>query len=139
MARLSVYDPFAEVFPQLFRGFAAPTRERQTQPLEVRVDVKENASAYTVHAEMPGVAKEDIHVEIDGNRVSISGEVRRENLEKDGERLVHSERYFGSVARSFTLANEIDDDKSEAHFENGVLTLTLPKRAAASSRKLRVN
>jgi HSP20 family protein len=139
MARLSVYDPFAEVFPQLFRGFAAPTRERQAQPLEVRVDVKENANAYTVHAEMPGVAKEDIHVEIDGNRVSISGEVRRENLEKDGERLVHSERYFGSVARSFTLANEIDDDKSEAHFENGVLTLTLPKRAAASSRKLRVN
>lgn len=139
MARLSVYDPFAEVFPQLFRGFAAPTRERQAQPLEVRVDVKENANAYTVHAEMPGVAKEDIHIEIDGNRVSISGEVRRENLEKDGERLVHSERYFGSVARSFTLANEIDDDKSEAHFENGVLTLTLPKRAAASSRKLRVN
>ncbi len=139
MARLSVYDPFAEVFPQLFRGFAAPTRERQAQPLEVRVDVKENANAYTVHAEMPGVAKEDIHVEIDGNRVSISGEVRRENLEKDGERLVHSERYFGSVARSFTLANEIDDDQSEAHFENGVLTLTLPKRAAASSRKLRVN
>jgi len=139
MARLSVYDPFAEVFPQLFRGFAAPTRERQAQALEVRVDVKENANAYTVHAEMPGVAKEDIHVEIDGNRVSISGEVRRENLEKDGERLVHSERYFGSVARSFTLANEIDDDKSEAHFENGVLTLTLPKRAAASSRKLRVN
>ena len=139
MARLSVYDPFAEVFPQLFRGFSAPTRERQEQALEVRVDVKENANAYTVHAEMPGVAKEDIHVEIDGNRVSISGEVRREKLDKDGDRLVHSERYFGSVARSFTLANEIDDDKSEAHFENGVLTLTLPKRAAASSRKLRVN
>jgi HSP20 family protein len=139
MARLSVYDPFAEVFPQLFRGFAAPARERQVQALELRVDVKENANAYTVHAEMPGVAKEDIQVEIDGNRVSISGEVRRENVEKDGERLVHSERYFGSVARSFTLASEIDDDKSEARFENGVLTLTLPKRAAASSRKLRVN
>ena len=134
MARLSVYDPFAEVFPQLFRGFVAPTRERQTQALEVRVDVKENASEYTVHAEMPGVAKDEIQVEIDGNRVSISGEVRRENVEKDGERLVHSERYFGSVARSFTLASEIDDDKSQARFENGVLTLTLPKRAAEIGR-----
>ncbi|MEK9776651.1 MAG: Hsp20/alpha crystallin family protein, partial [Quisquiliibacterium sp.] len=99
----------------------------------------EHASEYTVHAEMPGVAKDEIQVEIDGNRVSISGEVRRENVEKDGERLVHSERYFGSVARSFTLASEIDDDKSQARFENGVLTLTLPKRAAASSRKLQVN
>lgn len=138
MSRLSVYDPFAEVFPELFRGLLAPAKPAGGQALEIRVEVKESAPEYTVTAELPGVAKDDIHVEIEGNRVSITGEVKRESEQKEGERVLRSERYYGSVARSFTLANEIDEAKATAKFENGVLSLTLPKKAAASGRKLAI-
>jgi len=138
MARLSVYDPFAEVFPELFRGLMAPARTPESQALEIRVDVKESQSDYTVHAEMPGVAKDDIHVEVEGNRVSITGEVKRESEQKEGERVLRSERYFGSVARSFVLANDIDESKAQAKFDNGVLTLTLPKKVAVSGKKLTI-
>jgi HSP20 family protein len=139
MSRLSVYDPFAEVFPELFRGLAAPAKPAAGQALEIRVEVKESAAEYAVSAELPGVAKDDIHVEIDGNRVSISGEVKRESEQKEGERVLRSERYYGSVARTFSLANEIDESKSEAKFDNGVLTLKLPKKAAAGGRKLSIS
>jgi HSP20 family protein len=139
MARLSVYDPFAEVFPELFRGFMAPARTPESQALEIRVDVKESPNDYTVHAEMPGVAKDDIHVEVEGNRVSITGEVKRESEQKEGERVLRSERYFGSVARSFVLANDIDESKAQAKFDNGVLTLTLPKKVAVSGKKLAIS
>ena len=138
MARLSVYDPFAEVFPELFRGLMAPARGKETQALEIKVDVKESPSDYTVHAEMPGVAKDDISVEVEGNRVSISGEVKRESEQKEGERVLRSERFYGAVARSFVLANDIDESKAEAKFDNGVLTLTLPKKLVVSGKKLTI-
>lgn len=138
MSRLSVYDPFAEVFPELFRGLVSPARAQAGQGLEVRVEVKESAAEYSVTADLPGVAKEDIHVEIEGNRVSISGEVKRVSEQKEGERVLRSERYYGNVARSFTLASEIDESKAVAKVENGVLTLTLPKKAAATGRKLTI-
>lgn len=138
MARLSVYDPFAQVFPELLRGVLGPTKGAERAPLEVRLDVSEAAGEYTVHAELPGVEKEGIHVEIDGNRVSISGEVKRHTEQKDGERVLHSERYYGSVARSFTLAADVDEGKSLARFENGVLTLVLPKKTATGARKLAI-
>ncbi len=138
MSRLSVYDPFAEVFPELFRGLVAPAKSPVAQVLEIRVDVKESADGYRVSAELPGVAKEDIHVEIDGNRVSISAEVKRESEQKEGERVLRSERYYGSVARTFSLANEIDEAKAEARFENGVLSLALPKKAVTGGRKLAI-
>jgi len=138
MSRLSLHDPFADVFPELFRGMLAPVRAAEGQALEIRVDVKESNADYTVHAELPGVAKDDIHVEIEGNRVSITGEVKRETEKKDGERVLRSERYYGAVARSFALAHEVDDAKAEASFEHGVLTLTLPKKQAAQSRLLTI-
>lgn len=138
MARLSVYDPFAEVFPELFRGFFAPVSSKESQALEIKVDVKESPAEYKVLAELPGVAKDDVSVEIDGNRVSITGEVRRESEQKEGERVLRSERYYGSVYRSFVLPVEIDQEGSQAKYENGVLELTLPKRPAVAGRKLAI-
>jgi HSP20 family protein len=139
MARLSVYDPFAEVFPELFRGVLQPMRAAGTDALEIRLDVKESNGEYSVHAEMPGVKKEDINVQIDGNRVAISAEVKRESEQKEGERVLRSERYYGSVARSFTLASEVDEAKAVARFEDGVLKLTLPKKTTPSSRRLEIS
>lgn len=137
MSRLTLYDPFAEVFPELFRGYLSPTRTDET-PLEIKLDVSETPSDYTVHAELPGVAKDAIHVEIDGNRVSITGEVKRESEKKHGERVIRSERYYGSVARTFSLATDVDDEKATAKFDNGVLTLTLPKKLALAGQRLNV-
>ena len=139
MARLSVYDPFADVFPELFRGFLSPSRSTPAQAMEIRIDVRESAGDYTVQAEMPGVQRDDIQVQIDGNRVSISAEVKREEAPREGERVLRSERYSGSLSRSFALANDIDDTSAQARYENGVLTLTLPKKTAAGARKLTIN
>ena len=82
--------------------------------------------------------KDDIQVTIEGNQVTIAAEVKRESEQKDGERLVRSERYLGAVYRSFVLPVEIDEAASNAKYEDGVLTLTLAKAAAAQPRKLTI-
>lgn len=138
MPRLSVYDPFAQVFPELFRGMLAPASSESGQPLEIRIDVSETETEYTVAAEIPGVEKDDIQVQIDGNRVSISAEVNKESEAREGERVLRRERYRGSVARSFALAVEIDEEHASAGYDNGVLKLTLPKKAAAGARRLKI-
>jgi HSP20 family protein len=139
MARLSVYDPFAEVFPELFRGLLTPARATAPEALEIRIEVRETANAYQVQAELPGVRKDDIQVQIDGNRVSISAEVKREAADKpDSERVLRSERFYGQLARSFALASEIDDKQASARFEQGILTLTLPKQTAPSARRITI-
>ncbi len=142
MTRLSVYDPFAEVFPELFRGFFQPAvrgSDGGGNELEIRLDVKEADGGYQVQAEMPGVKKDDIQVQIDGNRVAISAEVKRESEQKEGERVLRSERYYGSVGRSFQLASEIDEAAASAKFEDGVLTLTLPKKQTPASKRLQIS
>jgi len=103
---------------------------------ELKIDVKEQGDAYKVHAELPGVRKEDIHVNIDGSIVSISAERNQEKEVKEGERVLRTERYFGKVSRSFQLGQDIDDGKAAAKFADGVLELTLPKKAAAQSKRL---
>lgn len=104
----------------------------------MRLDVTESDRAYTVRADVPGVKKEDIKVDVDGNRVSISAELRQETEEKDGK-LVRSERYVGHQYRSFTLEHAVDDSAAVAKYENGVLRLTLPKKAPQSGRKLQIS
>jgi HSP20 family protein len=143
MTKVSIYDPFADVFPTLFRGFFADPEQRQgpqqggaQQSVPMRVDVSEADGAYVVKADLPGVPKESIHVDIDGNRVTIRAEIKRESEQKDGERVLRSERYYGAFARSFALTDEIDDERAGARFENGVLELTLPKKAVAGARRL---
>ena len=147
MTKISIYDPFADVFPTLFRSLLAEGGEPQhrgaaqvgnTQAVPMRVDVSEADGAYTVRADLPGVPKESIHVDIDGNRVTIRAEVKRETEQKDGERVLRSERYYGAFARSFALTDEIDDDRAAAKFENGVLELTLPKKAVAGAKRLSI-
>jgi len=147
MTKISIYDPFADVFPTLFRSLLAEGGEPQhrgaaqvgnTQAVPMRVDVSEADGAYTVRADLPGVPKEAIHVDIDGNRVTIRAEVKRETEQKDGERVLRSERYYGAFARSFALTDEIDDDRAAAKFENGVLELTLPKKAVAGAKRLSI-
>jgi len=146
MTKVSIYDPFADVFPTLFRGLfnegagqrGEGVQSAGNQAVPMRVDVSEADNAYTVKADLPGVPKDSIHVDIDGNRVTIRAEVKRESEQKDGERVLRSERYYGAFARSFALTDEIDEDKAGAKYDNGVLELTLPKKAVAGARRLNI-
>ncbi len=137
MANITRLDPLDD----LFRGFfVRPVDFNGTtqQPPTIKMDVKEQGDNYLVHAELPGVKKEDIHVVVDGNQVSISAEIKQEKEIKEGERVLRSERYFGKVSRSFQLGQEIDDAEAAAKFNEGVLELTLPKRAASPNKRLTV-
>lgn len=146
MANLARFDPFnltrADPFgdiDDLFKGFFVRPVLFEGQPqMQIKMDLKEDDNAYKVHADIPGVKKEDIHVSIDGNQVSISAEMKMEKEEKKGEKVLRSERYCGKVARSFTLAHDVDEAKSQAKYSDGVLELTLPKKAASSAKKLAI-
>jgi len=133
---VSAFDPLEDVLNGFFRPVSLTRENSQTQ---IRIDVRENANSYIVHAEIPGVNKEDIHVTIDGSQVSLSAETRRENETREGERALRSERYYGKLSRTFVLENEIDESQAEAHYKNGVLELVLPKKAQTSAKKLTIN
>ncbi len=137
MANLIRFSPRDDVFDDLFRGFfMSPVRLEGGQDMQIKMDVKEDDKAYTVRAEIPGVKKEDIHVSIEGNQVSISAEVKKEKEVKEGEKVLRSERYYGKVARSFSLGNDVDEATAQARYDNGVLELTLPKKAASKAKRL---
>jgi HSP20 family protein len=140
MASLQIYDPFADAgFDDLVRGFFRPVRSTERNaPAPVNIDVTENEKGYAVHAEIPGVNKDDIQVAIEGNQVTIAAEVKPNNEVKEGERVLRTERYSGSVYRSFTLPSELDESNSEARYDNGVLELKLAKKPAVAGRKLAI-
>jgi len=106
---------------------------------EVRVDLSEDEKTYIVRADLPGVNKQDIHVDIDGNHISISAQMKSEHEEKKGESVVHSERYEGHVFRSFGLDSDVDEAKAQASYKDGVLELRLPKKAGGKGKRLTVN
>lgn len=145
--QLTRWNPFREM--TRFPWFDADEfwKEHALRPIwadfeaepQIRVDVSEDEGAYTVKAEVPGVKKENIDVSIEGNTVAISAELKKEKEEKEGKRVVRSERYFGRVYRGFTLDHELDEAKAEASYADGVLTLRLPKKAGTAAKKLTVS
>ncbi|MCX8085720.1 MAG: Hsp20/alpha crystallin family protein [Rhodocyclaceae bacterium] len=139
MSKLTRYDPFDDFFRGFFvRPIEMGALGSVAEAPSIKIDVKEQEKAYVVHAELPGVKKEDIHVTIDGPLVSISAERKEEKEVKEGERILRSERYFGKVSRSFQLGQDIDDTAATAKFTDGVLELTLPKKAATQSKRLKI-
>ena len=140
MANITRYDPFGELVDDFFRGFfVQPAGLALDVPVRrMKIDVAEQNGDYKVVAELPGVRKEDIKVNIDGDEVSITAETRLEKETKDGERLLHSERYVGKVARAFRLAQEIDESRASAKYSDGVLELTLPKKETAAAKQLTI-
>jgi HSP20 family protein len=140
MANITRYDPLGDLVDDFFRGFLVrPVAvEGQVPVRRMKVDVAEQNGDYKVVAELPGVKKEDIKVNIDGDQVSISAETHVAKDAKDGERVLHSERYVGKVSRAFRLADEIDESRASAKYSDGVLELTLPKKAATAAKQLAI-
>lgn len=145
MVNIARYTPMDDAFDQLFRGFLLRPVALENDDTaanafaKFRADIAENDKAYTVRADLPGVKKDDIHVSIDGDQVSIGAEVRREKEVKDnGERVLRTERYVGKFHRVFALGSAIDEAAASARYVDGVLELTLPKKAAAAARRLSI-
>jgi HSP20 family protein len=141
MSNLRLIHPaFNDNFESVLRRFLAPVAsDAETPVLKMRVDVSEKDNAYEVKADIPGVKKEDINIRIDGNIVQIDAEVKHESQTKgNGDKVLCSERYYGNVSRTFSLADDVDDSKAEAKYADGVLTLQLPKKVTAASKKLTV-
>lgn len=134
------FDPVA-TFEDMFRGLNTRPlwRELEAAP-DMRIDVSEDDKAFHVKAEVPGASKDDIEISIEGNQVAISAEVKRETSKKgDDKKELYTERYYGKVYRAFTLPNDLDSSKADAHYDGGVLTLTLPKKSNGSARKIAVS
>ena len=139
MANIARFDPFNDSVEELFRRMLKPIRwESEEQSLQIKIDVEEDDKSYKVKAEVPGVKKEDINVQIEGNQVSISAEARREKEVKDKGKVIRSERYYGSLFRSFSLSHDVDQAGANAQYTDGILELTLPTKAGSETKKLTV-
>jgi len=137
MTRSGLLDDFFR--DMMSPGFLVKPLHGEPLPQSIKLDVNESADAYTVHAELPGVARDDIQVTVEGNVVSLRAEVKQLDSQTSDEKLLRSERYFGSVARSFQLPLDIDSAQAKARFDNGVLELTLPKkRGGAGGHRLSI-
>lgn len=137
MTRGGLFDDF---FKELSPGFyVRPLHgDPLPSPAQIKIDVKENDGSYTVQAEVPGVSKEEIHVSIEGNVVTLRAEVKQSDAQTSDEKTLRSERYYGAVSRSFQMPAEIDAAQAKAKYDNGVLTLTLPKKQANGSQRLTI-
>ncbi|HSO05642.1 MAG TPA: Hsp20/alpha crystallin family protein [Pelomicrobium sp.] len=138
MANITRFDPFSDLDDLLQGFFVRPMQLEGRTPVQFKMDVKEDDKGYTIHAELPGVKKEDIHVTVEGNQVSITAETKREKEEKQGEKVLRSERHYGKLSRAFTLGSELDEAGASARFNDGVLELKLPKKAMAAAKRLSV-
>lgn len=141
MSNIARYDPMNELVDDFFKGFFVRPlgyESREAVAPRMKVDVAEKNGAYLVTAEVPGVKKEDIHVSVDGAQVTLEAEVRQEREAGKDERVLHVERAYGKATRSFSLPQEIDEAKVEAKYRDGVLELTLPKKAAATRKQIAI-
>lgn len=141
MSALTRFERMDDFFPDMFRRFMRTGDWPAVRaPSEMKIDVTENDKEYLVKAEIPGAKKEDVRVNVDGNFVSISAEVKEEKESKGhGNRDLVKELYYGSLSRGFSLASEVNDNEAQAKFENGVLSLTLPKRAEAAAKAIKIS
>lgn len=122
---------------RLFADFLAPMQEEEgaTGPdlWRPRTDLSETDESYKIRLDLPGVDKDDIQVDLQNHTLTIRGE-RKEVAEEEDERFHRIEKRYGSFSRSFTLPDVNESGKAEAQFENGVLTVTIPRTEAAGPR-----
>jgi HSP20 family protein len=128
---------FDRLFNEIF--YPAARVEPGSSTIAARFDVVEKADRFEARIDIPGVNKDDIDVQIDGAEVRVKAEVKAEAAAtEEGTKVLHNSRASRSFARNFTLPSEVDDSRAEAAYENGVLTLTLPKKEVVQPKRLAV-
>lgn len=140
MSSNGIFDPFSTAaYNELLKGFLRPFRFEFSPPgPSMKLEVSEKDDSYLVKAEVPGVHKEDISVKIEGDRVSISAETKKQTDEKEGGKVLRSEFTYGSIFREFSLGGDVDAEKATATYQNGVLELMLPKRPSSPSHQVQI-
>ncbi len=129
-------DVFGD-FDNIVNSFLRPT-VATTVNFQPSCDIKETRNHYLVSFDMPGVKKEDIKIEVENNQLVISGERQYEVKDQDGETTLRHERAYGKFERSFALPATVNSEKIEAHYENGVLNIAIPKAESAKARTIQV-
>jgi HSP20 family protein len=148
MSLITVTDPsfdrmerrLNQVFDHFFTDLGLNRRNEQENQnrLTPAVDVYEDEKNWVVHAELPGVKKEDIKLENRGNTLVISGESTRK-IEHKQENIRYQERRFGSFSRTVPLPENVDKNKINAKFEDGVLEVRMPKSSDATPKKITIS
>jgi HSP20 family protein len=128
-----------ELFRDVNPGYFIKPLHGDPLPSQIKVDVKENPTDFVVEAEIPGAGKDNIHIDIDGNVVSIRAQISQVDSENKDEKVLRTERYFGEVSRSFQLSSELDEENSKARYDNGILTLTLVKKQKKTGQRLAID
>jgi HSP20 family protein len=140
LTRRSSHSLLDDFFRDMSPGFFIQPLHGDPLPAQIRLDIQERGDAYEVLAEIPGVKKEDIHIDLDGNVLSLQAEVRQEDASQGGEgRPLRKERYYGSVSRAVQLPTDVDESQAKAKYEDGVLRLTLPKKAGGKAQRVRID
>jgi len=132
---LSLSDLFDGMFDESI--FARSGREL-TGTTWPRVDIVESENDFKLHADLPGLAKEDIKIQVEDGVLTVSGEKKVEKREEKNGRYRHLERSYGAFARSFSLPDNIDTSSVDAHYKDGVLELTLKKTEVAKPKAIEV-
>ncbi len=141
MTDLTLYTPFRELFPRrgflsdFFKPFFFDTFEENDGAIAPRVDVSETEKEYLVRAELPGFSEKEVNLEISDGRLRLSAEHEEEKEEKNEEYHLR-ERRTGRYVRTFSLPEDVDQEKIDAKMEHGVLTVSLPKREETKPKKI---
>ncbi len=122
---------------QDFWGTTLPAEEVSTRRWAPAVDIKETEDALVLSAELPGLTKEDVKITLENQVLTLSGE-RKFEKEAKGENYHRIERSYGAFTRAFTLPTHVRTEKVEATFDNGVLTVTLPKMEESKPRHIAI-
>ncbi len=137
-ARRSLLDELFSDFP---RGYSIAPLHGDPLPSQskIKIDVKENGDHLIVHAEVPGVAKDAIDISVDSGVLTIRAGVSQYDADEQNDKIIHSERYYGSVQRSISLPSEVSIEEVRAKYEDGILALDLPKTARDTKSKTSVS
>lgn len=130
---------FKDLFDDWAR-FSPRVRTLHGRPLpeDFPIDIRETNGQYMIEAEIPGLKKEDIKIEIDGKQLTISAEVKQEREAKQDDHVVQCERYYGMVSRSLPLACDVDATSAKANYDSGVLKLQLTKVSPPAGHRIEI-
>jgi len=134
---VSVQRDINRLFDNFFRSGSPVEETRATSYFAPAVDIAEQENEYIVKVELPGVAKDDVKISVESNILTIKGEKKQEK-EEESKNFHRVERSYGSFQRSFTLPSTVKNDKIDAAFNSGILTITMPKSEEAKPRQIEV-
>jgi HSP20 family protein len=123
---------------RLFQSSTAWPEEFESFDFSPACDLREDNKQYVAQFDIPGIKKDEVKIELENGRLTVSGERKDKKEEKDAKHYL-SESYYGSFLRSFSLPSAVDEAKIDAHYEDGVLTIKIPKLATSKAKEIKIH